>query len=121
MPLTCWCDTFGDYDWYYNTPDDYDTLRTKRRVRCSSCRDLIDIGAVIALFSCYRPPCSEIEDRIWGDDGEVPIADKRLCEKCADLFFSFDDLGFRCVAPDEHMSSLAKEYAEIYGPNPKAA
>lgn len=37
------------------------------------------------------------------------------CLRCADLYFSFEDLGFECVSPYENMVELAKQYAETYG------
>jgi len=114
MTLSCSCDTDGDFAWYYEPPRDYSTLESKRRKRCSSCNDLIDIGSTIARFLVYRPVKTFVEERIFGDDGEVYLADKILCEKCADLYFSFDDLGFSCVAPDENMIELAREYSQVY-------
>ncbi len=117
MPLSCDCDNDGDYDWFYIVPRDYSTLATKRRKRCSSCKKLIDIGAVIAEFDCYRPPKDDVEDRIYGEDGEIPIASKYLCEPCADLWYSFRELGFDCIDPTENMNNLARQYAELRSSN----
>ena len=117
MPLTCECDLYGDYEWFYERPQDYGTLQTKVRVRCTSCNDLIDLGAVVAVFACYRFPKSDLEENIYGgEDAEIQLADKRICERCADLYFSFEELGFACVSPTENMMELAKEYADVYGP-----
>lgn len=116
MSLSCSCDFDGDFDWYYMRPEDYSTLKTKRRKRCSSCGDLIDIGAISTSFDCWRPPRDEMEERIHGEDGEVYTAPMRHCERCADLYFSLRELGFECVGPDEDMRELVKEYAETYGP-----
>lgn len=112
MPLSCYCDS-DDCSWYYRAPDDYEKfLETKRRKRCSSCNDLIAHGEMVARFNCNRPAKDDVELRIYGDDPEaIPMADKWLCERCADLYFSFVELGFDCVAPDENMLELAKDYA----------
>jgi len=49
------------------------------------------------------------------DDYEgVWLASYYMCERCADLYFSFQELGFECVTPDENMLELAKEYHAIY-------
>jgi len=56
-----------------------------------------------------------VEERIVGEGNEIYLADVYLCETCADLFFSLQDLGFSCVLPDEDMRELVKEYAETYG------
>lgn len=112
MPLSCSCD--GNYDWYYIPPDDYSTFLEKRRKRCSSCNELVNIGETIAEFSCHRQPKDEIEERIYGECGEIDIANKILCEKCAGIYFSLQELGFECVSPVENMRDLAKEHIETY-------
>ena len=112
MSLSCSCGFDNDYAWYFFRPNDYSTFDSKRRKRCSSCNKLIDIGATIADFECYRSPRYEVEEKIYGD--EVPIANKTLCEECADIYFSLQELGFDCVTPDENMRELAKEYKETY-------
>jgi len=115
MPLTCYCETdYEDYDWFYIAPSDFSQFSGTRRKRCSSCNELINIGEDVAAFSCYRPPRTFVEERIYGEGGEVPIADKYLCESCAGIYFSLRELGFECVAPDENMRELAKEHRDTY-------
>lgn len=115
MPLSCSCDYDGDgdYAWSYSPPKDYSVFGGKRRKRCSSCNALIDIGAICAKFARNRLPISDVEERIYGEDGEIDLADMTLCEECADMYFSLSALGFKCVAPDENMRDLCREYAEI--------
>jgi len=108
MSLSCEC--YADYDWYYNRPDDYTTLQTNKRKRCSSCEKLIDLNSVCVQYSRWRNPNNDIEERICGD--EVPLADKYLCEKCGDIFFSLIELGF-CVEMGDMNESL-NEYHEKY-------
>lgn len=115
MPLSCWCS--DDYAWYFYTPDDYSTAPSAgRRKRCS-CGQLIEHGSVCLRFSIWRTPHDDIEERIHGD--EVPMADKWLCERCADLFFSFQELGYECVHPGENMVELAEQYADDHEPLPQ--
>lgn len=122
MPLTCYCDHDGDYAWYYDAPTDYSTLSTTRCKRCSSCKSLIEIGSIVLIFPRWRYPVDDIEERIHGgDDAEITLAPRYLCEECADLWWSFDELGFECISPDESMRELAKQYAELYGPEKVAA
>lgn len=113
MPLGCgYYD--GDCEWYFVVPDDYSIAqRTKsgRRKKCS-CGTLINPGEICLVFDCSRTPRTDIEERIYGD--EVPLANRLLCERCADLYFSFFELGFNQVSPNESMPDLAKEYAAIY-------
>ena len=114
MPLTCTCywePEPGDYIWY--DPDGYETLGPpiKRRQRCCSCNNLIGLGETVARTQRSKVPSTEVECAIYGEGEYVPLADKFLCETCADLFFSLKELGF-CVYAGEPMKELVKEYAE---------
>ena len=112
MPLSCSCDYDGESSWYASEPKGYTPARASgARKRCSSCKRLIQYCEPTAVFKCERP-ATEFEERIYGDGEMVPIADKRLCERCADLYFSFAELGYECISPTENMVELAKEYAE---------
>jgi hypothetical protein len=114
MPLSCSCyDPCDDYDWFYDTPEDYQLLERRRAVRCSSCKALIKPGDTSIQFTRWRGVASDIEAKIYGDDGDVPLGPMYHCEVCADLFFSLRELGFECVAPDENVRELVKEYAEM--------
>jgi len=100
MTLSCSCD-FEDCAFFYDSPTDYETLDTIRRGRCLSCKDQIDVGAITTAFPSWRPPNSDIEERIHGEDGEVPMATKYMCEECSDLFFSLTELGY-CITIGTH-------------------
>lgn len=113
MPLSCDCDFGdGDYDWYFTVPHDYSILKTKRRQRCWSCKELIDIGAVVNAYYRHRNPKWDIEIKIYGEDGEICLATKYHCERCADLALSLAELGF-CWSPDEDQRELVKQYVEF--------
>ena len=115
MPLTCSCDwDYGDYTWFYEPPEDYTVLATKRSRKCS-CGTRIVVGDLCTKFRRWRHPKYDVEDRIYGDDGEIPLAPRFLCERCSDLYWSFSELGFECVGPDEIMPELVREYAATYG------
>ena len=113
MSLTCYCD-YGNPSWYYDAPDDYTKLTTNRRRRCSSCNELINVGDTCTIFTRQRHPETEIEIKIFGEDGEIDIAPMYHCEACADLYFNFQELGFTCVAPNENMRDLVREYQSEY-------
>lgn len=100
----------------YYPPDGYSVLETSKRKRCCSCKDLIDIGSTVAKFPRMRYPQNEVELNIYGEDGEIFLANHYMCEECADLFFSLDELGFCVRIGDESMRELTKQYAETYGP-----
>jgi len=97
---------------YAYTPRDYSTLATNKRKRCMSCNEMIDIGAIVAKVDRVKIPETDIECKIYGDDGEIPRAPGYLCERCADLCFSLDDLGF-CINPHDDMRRLVADYADM--------
>jgi hypothetical protein len=115
MSLSCSCDFDQDQDdfeeWYYY-PDDFTTLNRKRRKRCKSCDELIDIGACCIEFERCRRPLSDIEERISGDI--VQIAPYYHCEKCAEIAMNLIELKY-CVNPEDNMNELLKEYHEMTG------
>lgn len=108
MGLTCHCG--GDYEWYYFGPKDYCRYDRKRRKRCYSCRSLISTGDVCTEFQCFRNPRNDIEERIHGD--EVPMASDFMCERCSDLYFSFEELGF-CITLGDDMRDLLRDYRSM--------
>jgi predicted RNA-binding Zn-ribbon protein involved in translation (DUF1610 family) len=114
MPLTCGCDYSddGDYAWYWRSPDDFSTLSGPRRKRCTSCHQLINIGATVIAFERFRLAKTDIEERIYGESGEIALASQYLCEHCGDLFFSLSELGY-CVNPYESMRELLGEYVAL--------
>lgn len=113
MPLMCECDTDGE--WWHIPPDDFAPLKTVRRKRCASCKELIEVGADAGCFGRWRYAQDEVELRIYGDDQEIEMAPKFMCEDCTGLYFSLTDLGF-CLYLGEDMRDLVKQYAEVYGP-----
>ena len=114
MGLMCSCDDEwepGMTIWF--SPKDYTTLATKRSRTCCSCGDIIDVGATCAEVRRGKVPETEMEVRIHGeDDATVPLASRYLCERCADLAFSLDELGY-CAQPWEDQRELVREYAEL--------
>lgn len=113
MSLSCYC--------YYDpepgavlwaSPRDYAPLATKKSRKCCSCTQRINKGDLCAEVRRSKVPETEIEDRIYGEETGVPRASAYLCERCADLAFSLEELGF-CPQPWEDQRELVKEYAEM--------
>jgi len=111
MSLSCSCYEPDDPEWWWFCPDDYSVLNTKRARRCKSCGEKIPVGSVIAKFERGRRSKYGVEERIWGD-ADIPMAPWYHCERCADLYFSLEDLGF-CVEPNDDMRELIREYATL--------
>lgn len=115
MPLSCSCPDWdpepGEHIWY--EPAGYIEFAARRRQRCWSCNELISIGALCSRIGRFRIPDTDVECSIYGEDGEIPLANKYLCERCSDIYYSLSELGF-CVSPMEDQRELLKEYVETY-------
>lgn len=115
MTLSCSCDDWnpnpGDIGWY--TPCDFSIYARKRATRCISCGKRIAPGAVVSEWRRLKIPDSEIECRIYGEDGEIPMASHFHCETCAGLSFSLSELGY-CAPPYEDQRALVREYATMH-------
>ena len=109
MPLSCDCSDWDDEGIGWWKPDEFKVLETKKRKRCKSCRRLISIGENVIEFERFHYPQHDIEERIWGDGAEIPMASWFLCEHCGEIFLNLDDLNY-CVRPDENMNLLLEEY-----------
>ena len=118
MALSCDCGDFdpSNFDHWWESPNDYTEMPERRvRVRCVSCRTLIDAGAVVIEFERFRH-ANEFEENKLGLD-EVPLASKWMCETCGDIFFSLSELGFCMNVDEQSMQETLAEYHEFYGPN----
>lgn len=116
MGLSCSC----DYDpepgavlWY--GPEDYKPLSTPRARKCCSCGEKIAVGDTCCEVPRVKVPETDIECRIYGEDGEIPLAPKFMCERCADLSFSLEELGY-CAQPFEDQRQLVADYADMHAP-----
>ena len=114
MSLSCSCDDYAPQpgEVLCEYPHKYSTLATNRAKRCTSCGDLIPLGSIVAQIRCWKVPDCDVEEAIYGMDGEVPRANRYLCERCADLCFSLMELGF-CFWPAGDMRELLDEYVEL--------
>lgn len=116
MTLSCSCDYGaepGDTVWY--GAEDYSTYNGVRATKCASCGEKVKPGVLVAEFKRVKIPDFGIEVKIHGEDGEIPRASSFMCEECAGLYFSLDELGY-CIDIRADMHDLVKEYAEDHAP-----
>lgn len=115
MSLSCDCgiDFDVDYSWCYQRNTEFTPFCRKRRRKCASCRQLIEIGADCLTFTRHRHPVTEIEARIYGDGPDVPLADWYYCEHCGELYVMLTDLGF-CMELSDNMNDLLLLYQKRY-------
>lgn len=112
MSLSCECDFDGD-GWTYThaMPLDFIPLKTKRAHRCCSCKTLVRPGEDIVELDRYRPARNYIEERIYGESCDVPMASWILCEECGGLFMAIHDLGI-CWIAGTNIKEDVREWAE---------
>lgn len=115
--LSCYCNDDYDHDdhnWWYWYPTNYKPMRWfPRRKRCTSCEKIINHRELVVEIPRTRGARDDIEAMIYGDGPEaITIASGYMCEYCADIYFSLDELGF-CVNPYENMVELLDEYHEM--------
>lgn len=106
MSLSCSCGDYDDSSWYYTFGKDFTTLQTKRSRKCCSCGTKIKPGDDCVKFERNRPPNSDIEYRIYGN--EVPLASWYMCEECGGVFLSVDELGM-CFNLDGDIREQVRE------------
>ena len=115
MTLSCSCaDELEPGYTYYDEPGDFAELKTKIRQRCWSCNALINTGSIVLEFHRFKIPDSDIEIRIYGEEGGIPRASRYICERCGDIYASLSELGF-CVYAWEHQGNLLEDYQNMYG------
>lgn len=108
MSLSC---TYGDYDecaWYFANPSDFSKLETKRSRKCCSCGTKIKPGNDCLVFPRWRVADTEIEERIYGDCGEIPLASWHMCEECGGVYLSVTELGM-CFDLDGDIREQVRE------------
>ena len=111
MGLSCYCEESSD-GWTYLAPNDYSVASWSRRKRCCSCGALIAHGAIVTRFDRVRYPLTNVEERIYGEGMDVPLAPWWMCEQCSDLYFSLTELGY-CIWLGSSMLELVREYATL--------
>lgn len=113
MSLSCECYSDDDPDWWFEDTAPVGPLATKRMRRCCSCKDRIAVGDDCRPFRRWRTPAYDsVEERIYGEGEEVPLATWHMCDRCAGLYESLDGLGF-CISLGSDMRALCREYAEM--------
>ena len=112
MGLSCSCDDYDGDGWYFYEPKDYAPLATKRSRKCCSCKARIAVGDLSVMFERQKQAGYDtVEEKIYGEGGEIPMAPWFMCERCGGLYMSVSDLGF-CCDIEEDIATQIREYME---------
>jgi hypothetical protein len=114
MSLSCSCPEWEGEGEFYIPPDDFSIFNRNRSKKCASCKSRIAKDMCCLEIKRFRGPITEIEAKIFGEDGEINLASKFLCESCGEIFLNLEAAGF-CVEPTAHMHELLEEYHELSG------
>ena len=106
------CDCVSDSKWYYYPPNKFTVFDRKRRKRCSSCGFFIAQGMQCVEFEKYREAKTDIEERIYGS--EIKGESWFLCEKCGEIYFNLDALGY-CYFMGDNINENLKDYWKLTG------
>jgi len=114
MGLSCSC---GDFDiepgtWYWEDNSSLKPMdRRARRVKCCSCKKIINDDDLVVEFYRYMPLDEDsITYKIHGEARQ--LASWYECEECTDLREALEELGY-CVNLGEYMKDLIAEHNEI--------
>jgi hypothetical protein len=100
------CSYNEDPDWWYMCPDDFTFYQGKKRKRCCSCKQLLNIGVECLQLDRWK----EKDD----DGSEIELAPWYMCAECGEQFLNLSALGY-CIDPAENMFELLREYQEMTG------
>jgi len=109
MGISCACE-FDDPDWYYEVHDQPCVLDTKRFRKCVSCRAKIVIGGTAHKVHRWRSPRDEVEERIFGEGGEVYMADWYLCLTCAAIYHALEKVNACVNLGEDNLHDCLKEF-----------
>lgn len=114
MGLSCSCPEWdGDPDsWCWFEANDFEKFNAKKRKRCCSCKNLVDINTDVLKFYRMRSAKTEIEERICG--GEIWLAPLIMCEQCGEIYLNLQAIGY-CLTPTDDMRECLSEYHELTG------
>lgn len=118
MGLNCSCIEWDGEPgtWLFYPADDFIKLDSKRRKRCSSCGEFIEINSDCLVFPRDRAPYTDVEQRIMGD--EIPMAPLHMCERCGEIWLNLQAAGF-CLTPADDMRDALEKYQHMTGFDPK--
>lgn len=115
MSISCAVDC-EEAAWYYIVQDLPLRLTSKRGKRCMSCKEIIKPGKSFFMIKRWREPRTDIEDKIYGEGGEVPLAPWHFCADCGPIYHALEKYNVAINIQDDDLRALLKEFNEIYVP-----
>ncbi len=119
MALSCSCDYEPEPGMKcWQAGEDFSRMPLlSRRKRCCSCNKLLEPSSTVVEIERNKIPETDVEVRIYGENGEIPLASWYLCEKCGEIYLTLADIGYECIYPPSTLAAQ-KEYWEETGFDP---
>ncbi|HID69898.1 MAG TPA: hypothetical protein EYP35_05410 [Desulfobacterales bacterium] len=76
---------------------------------------MIDLDSEVLKFNRVRYPISDVEVKIYGEDGEIHLAPWYMCAACGEIFLNLNALGFCIDIELDSMPGLLEDYHEMTG------
>lgn len=116
MGISCACDYgLDDCSWYYEVHDEAKVYDWKRARKCCSCKAKLRPGTKAHCINRWRAPVSEVEENIYGEGGEVYLADWWFCERCYAIYAAFERVKV-CVDLTSDLREDLAEFNRDYAP-----
>ncbi len=114
MALSCSCDYEPEPGMKcWQTGKDFSKMPLlSRRKRCCSCKKLLEPGSDVVKIERNKIPDTDVEVRIYGEDGEIPLAPWYLCAKCGEIYLTLVEIGYECIYPPDTLAAQT-EYWEL--------
>ena len=110
MTISCAVDyTENEASWYYSYHDGLSIYQGERGKRCCSCKSVIHKGDTHLKFPRWRYPRTKIEDKIYGEDGEITLAPWAMCSTCAPAFVKLDGMNVSIILGEDNVQDLLAE------------
>lgn len=113
MALACDNDYYpepGEVTWW---PATTWTRHSRKRIpKCVSCGTRVPAEKDCLEFARFKVPDSDIEVRIYGEDGEIPRASKFMCWECGWRYLALHRHGYAINIYD-NMAALMREHDDL--------
>jgi hypothetical protein len=114
MGISCYCGRDASVEWWYEVHDKPKILETKRSRKCVSCTVRLAFGEETYQIIRWRPPISDVEERIHGD--EVLLPSWFFCPICYAIWAALDRVGACVDIGRDDLRDCLKEFNEGYAP-----
>ena len=116
MGISCECNADYEAEWWWEVHHAPTILDTKRSRKCISCGEKLQPDSAVYKVFRWRNPKTEIEERIFGEGGEVYMADWHLCLSCAAIYHALQRVKVCVNLGEDNLHDYLAEFNTCYAP-----